>query len=350
MIRNMPNLCFLGIQYLSIGILLKFKTVHSLLSTVNKYKMAPIYSSSSTTTTPIITKNKVLTLLTFDLDDTLFPIEPVVQDANIAMIKALDNLGYKGVTHEGFSSSMKEIRKELQLADETITYSELRKRTILREIQKCDPSNNTENMDGTTNMEAEVSAEQSFKAWLDERTASAERNLFPDTIKMLETITKNYPDAIIGAITNGRGNPLHMKKLSKYFQFCISGEDDTVFPHRKPHRGIYDATLSHVNDLYSISLNEDSSSSSDCCWLHVGDDLVNDVAASAVCGAVPIWLDWEDENIVVRGTTQGKNWSSATVEEQTRRKLLAEEAKKNSMSASIKSLSDLPVIIEELLK
>merc|ERR1712151_1465130 len=258
----------------------------------------------------------------------------------IAMIKALDNLGYKGITHEGFSSSMKEIRNELQIADETITYSELRKRTILQQIQKCDPSNNTKkNPNSTTSMEVEVAVEQSFKAWLDERTASAERNLFPDAIQMLETIKHNYPDVVIGAITNGRGNPLHMKKLPNYFQFCISGEDDSVFPHRKPHRGIYDATLSHVNNLYSISLQEEFSSSPSC-WVHVGDDLVNDVAASAACGAIPIWLDWEDDDIIVRGTTQGKSWSSATVEEQTKRQLLAEEAKKNSMSASIKSLMD----------
>ena len=287
--------------------------------------MPPLHSTIKSTET------KSLTLLTFDLDDTLFPIEPVVQDANIAMIKTLDNLGHQGISHESFSSSMKEIRKELQARNETITYSDLRKRTILREIGK------------KRDMEVEVAVEQSFKAWLDERTASAQRNLFPDAIEMLETIIKNHPNVLIGAITNGRGNPLHMETLSKYFQFCISGEDTGVFPNRKPHRGIYDATLSHVNNNYDISLQECD------CWVHVGDDLVNDVAASAVCGAVPIWLDWEDDDVDVRGTTQGKNWSSATKEEQMRRKMLAEEAKRDSMSASIKSLSHLPSVIKELL-
>ena len=59
------------------------------------------------------------------------------------------------------------------------------------------------------------------------RHEAAERNLYPGAIAMLQQVQAAHPDVIIGAVTNGRGDPLDMRDtLRPYFDFTISGEDD----------------------------------------------------------------------------------------------------------------------------
>ena len=86
--------------------------------------------------------------------------------------------------------------------------------------------------------------------WEAERHSSAERNLYPDAVPMLQKLQSDHPDVIIGAITNGKGNPFYMEdSLAEWFDFCVSGEDDGVFPYRKPHGGIYEVALGRWRDI-----------------------------------------------------------------------------------------------------
>jgi len=60
-----------------------------------------LLSSSSTdaetvTTKSEETKQKYLGLLTFDLDDSLYPLEKVINEANEAFVRAMNNYGYTG--------------------------------------------------------------------------------------------------------------------------------------------------------------------------------------------------------------------------------------------------------------
>jgi hypothetical protein len=41
-------------------------------------------------------KKETLGLLTFDLDDSLYPIEPVMDEANAAFCRAMNRLGFSG--------------------------------------------------------------------------------------------------------------------------------------------------------------------------------------------------------------------------------------------------------------
>ena len=196
--------------------------------------------------------NRKLGLITFDLDDTLFPILPVVQEANEAMFRSLSEFGYDDASEEGYHSACKQLRKELYENMENanpITYSELRRRGIYKEMQACSQNDPTKkrNKNGSTNVvvkDMEI-VEHAFEAWLSERHASAEKHLFATAIPMLECIQKEHPHAFIVAVTNGRGSPMFMPNTIKpYFHSCVSGEDDDVFPFRKPHPGIFEATLS----------------------------------------------------------------------------------------------------------
>jgi FMN phosphatase YigB (HAD superfamily) len=178
--------------------------------------------------------------------------------------------------------------------------------------------------------------EMCYAAWLKERHAAAERYLFPDAVDALVETRRLFPEAYIGAITNGAGDPRAIPSLQPFFQFRVSGEDCNIFPFRKPHSRIYEAAL----DEYNGTIEKDTN-----IWCHVGDCLANDVRASALCGAHAIWLahDIKEKN------DRQSAWSTATTQELERRAKQAEEGKQLA-AAQISSLSQWPKAIAEILK
>ena len=274
-------------------------------------------------------KTKELHLLTFDLDDTIFPITPVVQDANSAMIQYLQEIGYDNANNDEIVAASKEIRRELRERGEEITYSELRKQSIRREMERLGG-------DALEINDNEV-IDKVFDKWLSERHASANRNLFPFASSSLQSVKDQYPSVVIGAITNGRGNPFHMQSIAHYFDFCTSGEDDGVFPLRKPSSGIYEAALKKYKELKRTNIDHVN-------WIHVGDDLANDVGASAACGAKTIWLtkdeSTEEERVGV--------WSTATLEEMQKRKEMNDKARR-FVNVEVTALNELLNAIDSIL-
>lgn len=282
--------------------------------------------------------NNELHLLTFDLDDTIFPIGPVVADANVAQLQTLIKYGYENAANEEIIAASKQIRSELREAGNAITYTDLRKQSIRREIERLT------GIGGSSRSERVVHdsvIEAIFDAWLSERHASADRNLFPYTSTALELIRQEHPGAVIGAITNGRGNPLEMPSVASYFDFCVSGEDDGVFPRRKPDKGIYEAAVRTYNAMQGESIIQENDSGLN--WIHVGDDLANDVGASAACGAKSIWFTMESDEL-----SELPSWSTATQEELQRRATMDEMAREH-VSAKICSLEELPGAIVKVL-
>lgn len=278
-------------------------------------------------------------LVTFDLDDTLFPISPVVKDSNGALINYLrEKLNCSNVTEEGFSSSMKDIRNRSKENEEgPMTYTELRCRTIAHELKKKENYNNSDDID--------TCVLKAYEVWEKERHASAERHLYKTTIPMLKCLKQR--NFLIGAITNGKGNPFCMEHtLKPFFDFCVSGEDSNVFPRRKPDPGIYEIALQPYDDII--------------CWFHVGDDLANDIGASSVCGAKAIWAKLNDDpyqqtarkrtDEIIDSTTQGQpSWSTLSPSELQMRKE-KNNAARNFISAEIECLLNLPGTIDSLLQ
>ena len=280
-------------------------------------------------------------LITFDLDDTLFPVGPVVNDANVALIQHMNDEYNCPTTQDDFLKSAKVIRTELAKNEQVITYTELRKRTIRMELEKyLDPA--------TISHEGVVAA---YDLWESQRHLAAERHLYKDTVLMLEQIRKAYPDVVIAAITNGKGNPLEMESIAQFFDFCVSGEDDDVFPLRKPHEGIYKVAFEKFCQLCKINKGDESITMENQCWIHVGDDLANDVGASAKCGAYAVWVDLDEEynqNASKRDTSAAQPaWSTATKEEIEKRILMNEKAEK-FVSERVTSLEKLPRAVEKI--
>mmetsp|Transcript_15908 Transcript_15908/g.23220 ORF Transcript_15908/g.23220 Transcript_15908/m.23220 type:complete len:460 (-) Transcript_15908:38-1417(-) len=375
-------------------------------------------SSGSTDSTSAITSATTSSgtssgphLITFDLDDTIFPVGPVVHDANVALMEHLtslnDNNGANNdnvnaptttttcITQSDFIASTKFIRSELAKDGIKITYTELRKRTIQRELERISLigiEKNDNDFSATATVDISISKEvvsNAYELWEEHRHMAAERHLYHDTIAMLDELKERFPDATIAAITNGKGNPLRMTNtIAKYFDYCISGEDDNVFPYRKPDAGIYKVAVEKYQQEYnnintgsgsgrvSVSGSDTSSDDDDFCWIHIGDDLANDVGASAQCGAKSIWVDLDEElynqtTHTGSGTTPGTTttpssgstgtdnekekqqqqqqpvWSTATKEEQEMRRILNEEAHKY-VAARVRNLSELPDVVKNI--
>ena len=252
------------------------------------------------------------------------------------MISSILKLGYPGVSTGDVVAATKSIRKELSKTDTPITYTDLRIQAIQLELERCLERLAGPELSGVVDLSV---SRRIFNVWLQARHEAAERYLFDGTVDMLEEVSKSHPGVVIGAVTNGRGNPLDMPALAPYFAFTISGEDAEVFPARKPHRGIFDATLTRYKEL----TGEDNVS----CWIHVGDDLANDVGASAVVGARAIWFDTERDSEKQDGDKQ-PSWSTASKEEIERRKQMAQEAE-GSVSKRIATLAELPGAIGDIL-
>ena len=196
-----------------------------------------------------------LKLLTCDLDDTFWPTAEVVAAANAALYKALEA---RNADASLLGETMKRLRRA---AGVQMSYTEARTSAI-SELLGGDH--------GT--------AEELFQLWLDARQRASEDLLFPDAASSLAEVRRRHPDAAIGAVTNGRGDPRQIPSLAPFFDFCVSGEDADVHPQRKPAPRIYEAALERAR------CGPDG-------WVHLGDDVLNDCSAAKACGARTVWLD-----------------------------------------------------------
>jgi hypothetical protein len=84
-------------------------------------------------------KKKTLGLLTFDLDDTLYPIAPVIDEANAAFARAMARFGYQGLTPMDIVETGKLIREEIAAQNPksavVLTHTEIRELSIRREME-----------------------------------------------------------------------------------------------------------------------------------------------------------------------------------------------------------------------
>ena len=209
-----------------------------------------------------------LRLITLDLDDTLWPTARVVHAANTHLLSKMQAEGITCTTSE-LQSHMRLVRWGWQRATPP-TYSEQRLAAIAAVVRKRHPR-------GVPGVDADILASTLFAEWLGERHAAAERLLFPGALDALSALRVDHPDAALVAVTNGRGNPLDMPLIAPFFDFCVSGEDGDIHPHRKPSRVIYQRTL------------ERAQCGADA-WAHVGDCKLNDVGAAKSAGAFTVWL------------------------------------------------------------
>jgi hypothetical protein len=84
-------------------------------------------------------RTKTLGLLTFDLDDTIYPLAPVIAEANAAFARAMDKYGFPDIEPDDINKKSIEIRNEIASVDPeraaVLSHTEIRKLAIRREME-----------------------------------------------------------------------------------------------------------------------------------------------------------------------------------------------------------------------
>ena len=98
------------------------------------------------------------------------------------------------------------------------------------------------------------------------------------------------PPVVLGAITDGNSDPRLVDGLAPYFDFVVNSESVGV---AKPDQRVYLAAAEvasrHPNLRDLLGRASDGDFDLGPWWVHVGDDLVKDVAAADILGLRTIW-------------------------------------------------------------
>ena len=335
-------------------------------------------------------KTKTLGLLTFDLDDTLYPIDPVINEANAAFAHAMERFGFPDIHQDDIDKTGRIIRDEISQAKgpaeaAIVSHTEIRTLAIRREMENIilqrklqataddwatPVSDLTNIVVGHARKWAKTAVSESIvqavmNAWEMERHHAAERHLYPECIDVFKKIKEAHPNVIIGAVTDGRANPLLMTfTLAPFFDFCMSWEDDQggrskFFKELSSVEGnaelkwIYQAALDKFQELSAAqaALGKDGPTEHPV-WIHVGDDLAYDVGGAAQCSAKTILVELADkygQTARHRFETDSQpSWSTNSRLELEKRRLL-NDAARDKVDKKVAFLSLLPEAIDDIL-
>jgi FMN hydrolase / 5-amino-6-(5-phospho-D-ribitylamino)uracil phosphatase len=198
--------------------------------------------------------------ITLDLDDTLWPIWPVIERAE----KALDDWlsQYAPMTAALFSNpaARHEIREHVSRSRPELKYnlSAIRREAIRVALYRSG--------------EDPLLAEAAFNVFFEERNKVI---LFEDAVLALEFLSGRYP---LVAVSNGNAD-IERIGLGRYFRAAISAQQ---FGVGKPDPRIFHAAAGAVE----VQPEE---------VLHVGDDATLDVLGALNCGMQTVWVNRSDQ-------------------------------------------------------
>jgi 2-haloalkanoic acid dehalogenase type II len=201
-------------------------------------------------------------LITFDLDDTLWDVAPVMHSAEATLRTWLGEhatqLGAVPVEH------LWAIRARLLSAEPALKHrlSELRRRILRLALQEA----------GYPEAHAAQLAEAGFQVFL---SARHRVTLFPDVHATLEQLANHYQ---LGVITNGNADVRRLG-LADYFQFALCAEELGI---GKPDPLPFNRALKHAG----VSAEQ---------AVHIGDHPSDDIAGARAAGMRAIWFNPEDK-------------------------------------------------------
>ncbi|MDX5371307.1 MAG: HAD family hydrolase [Pseudomonadaceae bacterium] len=224
-------------------------------------------------------------LVTFDLDDTLWDVAPVMHGAEATLRDWLaaeaPRLGPVPIEH------LWAIRARLLSSEPMLKHrlSELRRRILLHALEDA----------GYPGGEARELAEQGFQVFL---AARHRVEFFPDVHRTLEHLAERY---ILGVITNGNAEVSRLG-IADYFRFALSAEELGI---GKPDPQPFHTALQRAGVAAGQAV-------------HIGDHPGDDIAGAQAAGLRAIWFN-----------PQGKAWSGAA-----------------EPDAQVRSLAELPALLE----
>jgi len=206
-------------------------------------------------------------LITFDLDDTLWDVAPVIRGAEAALGDWLALQAPRLGRIPG--EQLWAIRAQLLDADPTLKHrlSALRRRMLLQALHEA----------GYAGDEAQCLAEAAFQVFLGARH---QVQLFAEVHSTLQCLAERF---MLGVLTNGNADVRRLG-LGEYFHFCLCAEELGVGkPDPQPFR----------EALQRAGVTADQA-------LHIGDHPDDDIGGARGAGLHAIWFN-----------PAGKAWSGA---------------------------------------
>ncbi|MDP5071841.1 MAG: HAD-IA family hydrolase [Congregibacter sp.] len=198
-------------------------------------------------------------VVTFDLDNTLWDVEPALLRAEEAQRQWLIRHRPGAIDRMGHDELMK-LRKRVWKAHPELAHnvSAMRQR-FLHELQRAA---------GFTESAADEGASLAFAAFLQERQKV---ELYADALAVLETLAQRFR---LGALTNGNAD-VYKTDAGEYFDFAYLAEDIGA---SKPAPDMFHAAL-HAAGVNAKEV------------VHVGDNPEHDVLGALRVGMQAIWLN-----------------------------------------------------------
>ncbi|MEE4302005.1 MAG: HAD family hydrolase [Pseudomonadales bacterium] len=207
-------------------------------------------------------------LLTFDLDDTLWPVGPVIVRAEHRMRDHLDRL-VPALNRRFDREGMAALREQLLAEDPSLVHdiSGLRRRVIARAAEACGHA------------DPDAVAESAFAEFMDARH---DIEYFEDALDTLAYLSRHYT---LGALSNGNASVARLG-LDRYFAFHLNAER---VGRRKPDPAMFERALQEAG------VGADAA-------VHVGDHPHDDVRGAARVGMGTVWvnrgqLPWEEADV-----------------------------------------------------
>ncbi|MCP5208066.1 MAG: HAD-IA family hydrolase [Hahellaceae bacterium] len=200
-----------------------------------------------------------ITVISLDLDNTLWHAEPVLIAAEKAMRDWLMSHApgvIPGLGRENLLQHKQHLLAEYPELQHQV--SQIRLRLLQNLLDEA----------GYRDSERDDLARQAFQVFYNARQKVT---LFQPVLSVLETLSQQYQ---LISITNGNANP-EVIGIAPYFSYAFSAESEGI---SKPHARIFE------NALATLSVPAEA-------VLHVGDHLTDDVAGAAAVGMKTVWIN-----------------------------------------------------------
>lgn len=206
-----------------------------------------------------------VSVITFDLDNTLWDVEPVlIRAEQIQQEWLLQNR--PGAVEAFDHETLFEFKKSVWKRNPHLLHhvSQMRIQTLY-ELQI---------VAGYAEEEARSGAEQAFDVFLRERQKVV---LYEEALGVLEQLAQHYT---LGALTNGNAD-IYKTDAAEYFDFAFLAQE--IGAH-KPHPDMFQAAMEHSGATAEQIV-------------HVGDDPDHDIQGARDVGMHTVWVN-----------TRGKEW------------------------------------------
>ncbi len=200
-------------------------------------------------------------LISFDLDNTLWDVDPTLVRAEHAMEKWFDER-FPGFAERFYTPTMEDLKNRVLLSQPEIAkdVTQVRLAMYQQALQEY----------GLPSEEAEQLAEQAFDEFYDWRQRI---DLYPDVHITLDKLAERYE---LAALTNGNADVFHPAiSLNRYFGTVIRADQEGI---AKPDPEIFERLATRSG----VSLER---------VIHVGDHPVDDVEGAVAAGARAIWFN-----------------------------------------------------------